>query len=249
MSVPQSIRDALRSAAACVTGSARRSIQAWVAKTYCHGSPRHTETVFGWNRRTVESGIRESESQEESPTEKETRGRPAVEITHAELVMHADQLLGMHSQVDPKFQTETLFTRMTGESLRAALAESLNIPISRLPASRTLRRLMNRRGFSLKKVRKTIPQKKIPQTDAIFQNVQAAHARAEKDRSILRVSIDCKARVKIGPFSRGGSTRDAASQKAVDHDMAVTPTVTPCGILERGLRATIHRHDSWDHDQ
>lgn len=83
MSVPQSIRDALRSAAACVTGSARRSIQAWVAKTYCHGSPRHTETVFGWNRRTVESGIRESESQEESRTEQETRGRPAVEITPA----------------------------------------------------------------------------------------------------------------------------------------------------------------------
>jgi hypothetical protein len=122
MSVPQSIRDALRSAAACVTGSARRSIQAWVAKTYCYGSPRHTETVFGWNRQTVACGIRESESQEESRTEKDTRGRPTVERTHAELVNHADQLLGKHSQVDPKFQTETLFTRMTGESLRASLA-------------------------------------------------------------------------------------------------------------------------------
>lgn len=233
MSVPQSIKETLRSVAACVTGAARRSIQAWAAKTFCNGSTRHAETVFGWNRKAVASGIRESEGPPaKSGTEQETRGRPSLERTHPELVTQADQLLGTQSQVDPKFQTETLYTRMTGESLRAALAESLNTPISRLPTTRTLRRLMNRRGFSLKKVRKTIPQKKIPQTDAIFGNVRAAQLRAEKDPSILRVSIDCKARVKIGPFSRGGSTRDAASQKAVDHDMAVTPTVTPCGILE-----------------
>jgi hypothetical protein len=233
MSVPLAIIDTLRSVAACVTGSARRSIQAWAAKTYCNGSPRHAETVFGWNRQAVASGIRESESPPaKSDTEQETRGRPSLEKTHVELVTQADKLLGTQSQVDPKFQTETLYTRMTGESLRAALAESLDIPISRLPAPRTLRRLMNRRGFSLKKVRKTIPLKKIPQTDAIFENVRAAHRRAESDPTILRISIDCKARVKIGPFSRGGATRDVASQKAVDHDMAVTPTVTPCGILE-----------------
>ncbi len=58
MSVPQAIRDALRAVAGRVTGSARRNIQAWVAKTYCHGSPRHAETVFGWNRRAVAGGIR-----------------------------------------------------------------------------------------------------------------------------------------------------------------------------------------------
>ena len=188
--------------------------------------------MFGWNRKAVARGIRESETGVVSGPEKETRGRPTVELTHPELITNADRLLGKNSQADPKFQTETLFTRMTGESLRAALAESLSTPVSRLPVPRTLRRLMNRRGFSLKKVRKTIPQMKIPQTDAIFENVQAAHRRAEHDRSILRVSIDCKARVKIGPFSRGGSTRDPNAQRAVDHDMAVTPTFTPCGILE-----------------
>jgi hypothetical protein len=138
MSVSQAIRDALRSVASGVTGSARRSIQAWAAKTYCHGSARHAETVFGWNRQTVASGIRESESPPaKSGTSPETRGRPSLERTQPELVTHAVQLLGTQSQVDPKFQTETLYTRMTGESLRAALAESLNIPISRLPAPRT----------------------------------------------------------------------------------------------------------------
>ncbi|MCC6509801.1 MAG: hypothetical protein IT423_11875 [Pirellulaceae bacterium] len=42
-----------------------------------------------------------------------------------EMVAQADHLLGKHSQVDPKFQTETIFTRITGESFRTALAESL----------------------------------------------------------------------------------------------------------------------------
>jgi hypothetical protein len=124
MSVPQAIRDALRAVAGRVTGSARRNIQAWVApKTYCHSSPRHAETVFGWNRQAVARRIRESETGVVSGPEKETRGRPTVELTHPELITNADRLLGKNSQADPKFQTETLFTRMTGESLRAALAE------------------------------------------------------------------------------------------------------------------------------
>lgn len=86
--------------------------------------------------------------------------------------------------------------------------------------------------MSLKKVRKIILQKKLPQTDAVVENVGAAHSRAEKDPAILGVSIDFKARVRIGPFSRGGSTCDVVSQNAMDRNMAVTPTVTPCGILE-----------------
>jgi hypothetical protein len=53
------------------------------------------------------------------------------------LVTHADKLLGAQSQVDPKFQTEILYTRMTGESLRAALAESLNIPIGMIVGTTT----------------------------------------------------------------------------------------------------------------
>ena len=37
---------------------------------------------------------------------------------------------------------------------------------------------MNRRGYSLRKVRKTKPLKKIPETNEIFDNVQAAHQRS-----------------------------------------------------------------------
>ncbi len=95
-----------------------------------------------------------------------------------------------------------------------------------------MRRILNRNGYSQKKVRKTLPQKKIRQTDSIFENVNAAHLRATQDPTILRISIDTKAKVKIGPFSRGGRTRREKELEAADHDMGPDAILVPCGILE-----------------
>ena len=45
----------------------------------------------------------------------------------------------------------------------------------------------------------------------------------------LRVSLDAKATVKIGPFSRRGKSRVPVA--AADHDFQPAATVTPVGIL------------------
>jgi Rhodopirellula transposase DDE domain len=42
--------------------------------------------------------------------------------------------------------------------------------------------------------------------------------------------MDCKATVKLGPFSRGGQTR--GEYKASDHDLGETEKYVPCGILD-----------------
>jgi len=42
--------------------------------------------------------------------------------------------------------------------------------------------------------------------------------------------MDCKATVKIGPFSRGGKTR--GEYKARDHDFGGTEQYIPCGIVD-----------------
>jgi transposase len=52
---------------------------------------------------------------------------------------------------------------------------------------------------------------------------------ADSAADVLRISIDAKATVKIGPFSRGGKSRVAVA--AADHDFAPEATVTPVGIL------------------
>jgi len=46
---------------------------------------------------------------------------------------------------------------------------------------------------------------------------------------MLRISMDAKATVKVGPFARGGKSR--IPTKAADHDFHPAATVTPVGIF------------------
>jgi hypothetical protein len=48
----------------------------------------------------------------------------------------------------------------------------------------------------------------------------------------LRISLDTKAKVKVGDFSRGGYARANEPLKALDHDMAAETILVPFGILE-----------------
>jgi transposase len=52
---------------------------------------------------------------------------------------------------------------------------------------------------------------------------------------VKRLSIDCKATVKIGDYSRGGRTR--GDYKACDHDMGCLEKYTPCGIVDEDTGA------------
>jgi hypothetical protein len=52
---------------------------------------------------------------------------------------------------------------------------------------------------------------------------------ADADSETLRISMDAKAVVKVGPFSRGGKSR--AEVKAADHEFEATARVTPVGIF------------------
>lgn len=73
------------------------------------------------------------------------------------------------------------------------------------------------------------PFKKVPETDAIFDNVKQVHEEAAQSDTTLRVSLDAKATVVIGPFSRGGHTR--VGTQAADHDFKPEGHLTPFGIF------------------
>ncbi len=71
--------------------------------------------------------------------------------------------------------------------------------------------------------------KKIAQTDAIFDEVHKINQDADADERKLRISLDAKAPLRIGLFSRGGLNRVVV--KGLDHDFhGKTPKVTPFGI-------------------
>jgi transposase len=55
------------------------------------------------------------------------------------------------------------------------------------------------------------------------------NAQADAAPDVLRISMDAKATVKIGPFARGGKSR--VPTKACDHDFQPEASVTPVGIF------------------
>src|SRR5689334_16387385 len=84
-----------------------------------------------------------------------------------------------------------------------------------------------------KKWRRPNPQKKLPETDAIFDHLKQINEEADQNEQTLRVSMDAKATVKVGPFARGGKNR--LSTRAADHDFHPVATVTPVGIFVPSL--------------
>ncbi len=67
------------------------------------------------------------------------------------------------------------------------------------------------------------------ETDAIFGNLRQVHQRAALSETTLRTSIDAKAPVLIGPFSRGRKSR--LGKKGADHDFRPWGKLTPFGIF------------------
>jgi hypothetical protein len=74
--------------------------------------------------------------------------------------------------------------------------------------------------------------KKTQWTDAIFENVKLVNTQADADPETIRISVDTKATVNIGLYSRGGRSRGLKAVQAADHDMMPKEKLAPGGILE-----------------
>ena len=73
------------------------------------------------------------------------------------------------------------------------------------------------------------PPKRVEQTDAVFEHLKWVNPEADRARDTPRISIDAKATVPVGPFSRRGRSRTGT--KAADHDFKPETTLTPFGIF------------------
>lgn len=131
------------------------------------------------------------------------------------------------SQADPTFRTTQLYTPLTAEEVHKRLKREKGY--KELPTERTINTKLNDLGYHPQKVAKSKPLKKIPETDAIFEQVHKINNEADKTDGVLRISIDAKARINIGPFSRGGKSRNG--ELAADHDFASEDVLTPWGFF------------------
>jgi Rhodopirellula transposase DDE domain len=74
------------------------------------------------------------------------------------------------------------------------------------------------------------PPKRVKETDAIFARVHEVHRQAASEGAqTLRLSLDSKAAVLLGPFSRGGHSRTGT--QGADHDFKPEGVLTPFGLF------------------
>src|ERR671915_1384440 len=173
---PHQIAD-LRLAASHMTGATRRAFQAEMALKYCDGNARRAEEVFGWGRQTVDVGLAEKRTGIACLSlHAAFSGRPRWEDQYPEAAQALMELALAHSQQDPTFRTTVSYRRLTAKTAIEGLRQK-GIEETALPAPSTMAVIWNRLGFRLRHVVKSKPLKKVPETEAIFDNVKKKTSR------------------------------------------------------------------------
>jgi hypothetical protein len=155
-----------------MTGPKRRAFEAEMTIKYCEGNPLMAEAVFGWGRQTVVLALAERRTGIIClGAQAAFSGRKRWEEQHPQAAQSLRQLAEAHAQQDPTFRTSLTYTRLTAQAALNALTEQ-GYREDQVPSPTTMAEVLNRMGFRLRKVVKAKPQKKIKETDAIFDNVK-----------------------------------------------------------------------------
>lgn len=193
------------------------------------GGQHRAEAELGWCRDTIRKGQAELEGGFCYIDRFSDRGRKPAEKHLPNLLDDIEAIVDGQSQTDPTFKTTRLYTRLSAAEVRRQLILQKGYSDDELPGEETIRVKLNQLDYQLRSVQKSRPQKKIPETDAVFEQLDEVHAEADEDETVLRISMDAKATLPIGLFSRNGKTRVIV--KAMDHDFEPDETLTPYGIF------------------
>jgi hypothetical protein len=197
----------IQSGARRLTGYQRRLFQAEVAIELCGGSARHAERRFGWGRDTVEKGLNELQHGVRCLENFAARGRQRSEQKDPQLAADIRAIVEPHTHADPELKSPRRYTNLSAAEVRHALIAT-GYSEEQLPSERTMRDILNRMNYRLKRIQKGKPLKKTQETDAIFANVKEVQRQVRNDPETLEVSVDTKAKVALGDYVRGGKNPD-----------------------------------------
>jgi hypothetical protein len=167
----------IRSGARRLTGFQRRAFQAEVAIELCDSNARLAERRFGWGRETVEKGLHERRTGIRCLEDFVARGKRRVEDKDPRLAADIRAICEPHSYADPSLKSSRRYTNLSAAEVIEALVARGHDEVA-LPAERTMRNILNRMNYRLKRIRKGKPLKKTKDTDAIFANVAAVRQEA-----------------------------------------------------------------------
>ena len=209
MEAPHGRYDALLQAAAKrLRGHQRRLFLAEVTLETCDGNTRQAERRFGWGRDTIAQGLHELQQGIRCVEDFAARGRPRWEEEDPRRARDIRDLAEPHTQADPELGSGRLYTNLTAAEMLERLQTKKGYAWDGLPSERSMRQILNRMGYRLRRIQKAKPLKKTPQTDAIFANVRAVAEEIKGDPAALGISADTKAKVSEGEYSRGGKKPD-----------------------------------------
>ncbi len=206
MELTDSLKSIFIDTAKQLKGSARRLFLARIVKELGPGGASRAERELGWNRKTIRKGTHEVESGIVCVDAFGARGRKLAEEHLPNLLVDLKAIVDGQSQTDPQFKNTRLYTRLTAREVRRQLIVQKGYRDEELPTATTIATKLNQLGYYPTTVAKSKPKKQV-----------------------MRISMDAKAAVKVGDFSRGGKKRVLV--KAADHDFRPKASVTPVGIL------------------
>ena len=172
------------------------------------------------------------------------RGRQRSEQKDPQLAADIRAIVEPHTHADPELKSARRYTNLSAAEVREALINK-GYSKEELPSERTMRDILNRMNYRLKRIQKGKPLKKTDATDAIFANVKEVQEQVRNDPETLEISMDTKAKVALGEYVRGGKTRtdgDGEVPKGWDHDPPAKEKLVPFGILmvaTRGVDAPV----------
>ena len=151
----------IRMAAKKMKGAEKRAFQAEMVLKYCGGKARRGEEIFGWGRKTIETGLGEKRTGIICQGGQRTSsGRKRWEEKQRQAAAALREMAEAHAQQDATFRTTIAYTRLTAQEALKQLGEQ-GFDEGQLPAPSTMAEILNRMGYRLRRVVKNKPQKKL----------------------------------------------------------------------------------------
>ena len=107
-----------------------------------------------------------------------------------------------HSYADPELKSSRRYSKLSAAEVRKALLRK-GYSEGGLPSERTMRDILNRMNYRLKRIRKGEPPKKPRRPTRSSPTPSGSGSEARKEPKALEISMDAEAKVALGNYVRG----------------------------------------------
>lgn len=143
-----------------LSGKEKRRFMAETTNALGIGGQSKAENLLGWCRNTIRKGQHEVRTKITCIDNFKNRGRKPIEVHLPGLIDKIHEIVADKTQADPDLKTDKLYAKITAKEVRNRLIDS-GYTDDELPSESTLGRKLNAIGYSLKRVQKVKPEKKL----------------------------------------------------------------------------------------